>query len=44
MSLPPAPIAWREELDRRGAEERRLLLADSSPAVEALVKAVVLAL
>lgn len=33
------PIVWREELDRRGAEERRLLLADSPPAVEDLVAA-----
>lgn len=33
------PIGWREELDRRGEEERRLLLADSPPAVEELVKA-----
>ncbi|MFO1419583.1 MAG: hypothetical protein U1F59_01225 [Candidatus Competibacteraceae bacterium] len=33
------PIVWREELDRRGEEERRLLLADSPPAVEDLVAA-----
>lgn len=38
------PIAWREELDRRGEEERRLLLAGSPPAVEALVAAGVLPL
>lgn len=39
-----SPIAWRQELDRRGEEERRLLLADSPPAVEDLVKAGVLPL
>lgn len=38
------PIVWREELDWRGAEERRLLLADSPPAVEDLVAAGVLPL
>lgn len=38
------PIAWRAALDRRRDEERRLLLAESPPKVEALIQAGVLPL